>query len=70
MKTNLNLIFFAVEEKISKTLDNIIEVKGKVKSEISVLRDKLTLAKETIGLFKTELAKVQPATPGTPQITL
>ena len=56
---------FSVEDKISKTLDNIIDVKGKVKSEISVLKEKLKLARETIGRFKTELAKVQGTT-GTP----
>lgn len=55
----------AVEELISRTLENIIDVKGKVKQEITALKDKLTLARETIGRFKTELAKVtelvQPA---------
>lgn len=63
-----------VDEKISSTLDNIIDVKAKVKAEILVLKDKLTLARETIGRFKTELAKVQgtPNTPGatTPQNSL
>lgn len=54
-----------VEELIARTLDNIIDVKAKVKGEISQLKDKLTLARETIGRFKSELAKVQgPA--GTP----
>lgn len=51
-------------------------MKGKVKSEITSLKDKLTLARETIGRFKNELAKVQgtptPNTPSssTPQLTL
>ncbi|XP_031630339.1 YEATS domain-containing protein 4 [Contarinia nasturtii] len=50
------------EDLISRTLENIIDVKGKVKQEITALKDKLTLARETIGRFKSELAKVQ----GTP----
>lgn len=40
-------------------MDNIMEVKGKVKVEITVLKDKLKLARETIGRFKAELSKVQ-----------
>lgn len=48
-----------VEEKKAKTLDNIINVKQKVKSEIVSLKDKLKLARETIVKFKAELAKVQ-----------
>lgn len=49
----------SVEEKKAKTLDNIINVKQKVKSEIITLKDKLKLARETIVKFKAELAKVQ-----------
>lgn len=52
-----------VEDLISRTLENIIDVKGKVKQEITALKDKLTLARETIGRFKTELAKVQQTAP-------
>lgn len=52
----------SVEDVISRTLENIIDVKGKVKQEITSLKDKLTLARETIGRFKTELAKVQGST--------
>lgn len=51
--------FISVEEKIVKTMDNILDVKGKVKTEITVLKDKLKLARETIGRFKAELSKVQ-----------
>ncbi|XP_011201652.1 PREDICTED: YEATS domain-containing protein 4 [Bactrocera latifrons] len=47
------------ETKKEKTLENIIDVKGKVKSEINSLKDKLKLARETIAKFKAELAKVQ-----------
>lgn len=50
---------------IPKTLENIIDVKGKVKSEITVLKEKLKLARETIARFKNELTKVQ-GPPGTP----
>lgn len=56
---NVRLILFSVEEKISKSLENIIDVKGKVKAEITLLKDKLKLARETIGRFKVELSKVQ-----------
>lgn len=51
--------FFSVEKKKVRTLQNIVEVKGKIKSEIVVLKDKLKLARETIEKFKNELAKVQ-----------
>ncbi|XP_055855448.1 YEATS domain-containing protein 4 [Episyrphus balteatus] len=47
------------ENKKVKTLDNILDVKARVKSEINQLKDKLKLARESIGRFKTELAKVQ-----------
>ncbi|XP_033246627.1 YEATS domain-containing protein 4-like isoform X1 [Drosophila miranda] len=49
------------EEKKTKTLDNIVNVKKKVKGEILTLKDKLKLARETISKFKAELAKVQKA---------
>lgn len=60
-KKKFNTIFFIilVEEKITKSLENIIDVKGKVKAEITLLKDKLKLARETIGRFKAELSKVQ-----------
>lgn len=50
---------FSVETKKQKTLENIIDVKQKVKGEINTLKDKLKLARETIAKFKTELSKVQ-----------
>lgn len=49
---------FSVDDKIAKTQENIMEVKTKVKSEITVMKEKLKLARETIGRFKTELAKL------------
>ncbi|XP_065085009.1 YEATS domain-containing protein 4 [Ochlerotatus camptorhynchus] len=48
------------EDKKVQSLENIIETKGKVKTEISLLKDKLKLARETIAKFKAEMAKVQP----------
>lgn len=52
------IFFVSVDEKIAKTQENIMEVKAKVKSEITVMKEKLKLARETIGRFKTELAKL------------
>lgn len=57
------IVLFLVEHKTIKTLDNIVEVKAKVKAEITVMKEKLTLARETIGRFKAELNKVQGNTP-------
>ncbi|XP_032513594.2 YEATS domain-containing protein 4 [Danaus plexippus] len=47
------------EEKKEKTLEKIISAQGKVRGEISELKDKLQLAKETISKFKEEIAKLQ-----------
>ncbi|CAH0722001.1 unnamed protein product, partial [Brenthis ino] len=49
----------SVEEKKEKTLERIISAQGKVRGEISELKDKLQLAKETISKFKEEIAKLQ-----------
>uniref|UniRef100_A0A1Q3EZ26 YEATS domain-containing protein 4 n=1 Tax=Culex tarsalis TaxID=7177 RepID=A0A1Q3EZ26_CULTA len=51
------------EEKKVQSLENIIETKAKIKSEITLLKDKLKLARETIAKFKTEMAKVQGQQP-------
>lgn len=48
-----------VEEKKENTLKSIIEAKGKVKNEIVALKNKLKLARETISIFKDEIAKSQ-----------
>lgn len=48
-----------VEDKTTRTLENIVDVKAKVKSEITIMKEKLTLARETIGRFKAEMSKVQ-----------
>ncbi|CAH2073188.1 unnamed protein product, partial [Iphiclides podalirius] len=47
------------EEKKEKTLERIIAAQAKVRNEISDLKEKLQLAKETISRFKEEIAKVQ-----------
>ncbi|XP_037935291.1 YEATS domain-containing protein 4-like [Teleopsis dalmanni] len=47
------------EKKKEQTYENTMKVKIKVKNEISSLKDKLKLARETIAKFKSELAKVQ-----------
>ncbi|KAL5290566.1 YEATS4 family protein [Megaselia abdita] len=47
------------ERKKILTLENILDVKIKVKGEITALKEKLKLARETMTKFKTELAKVQ-----------
>lgn len=49
----------SVQERISKCLENITDVKSKVKSEITESKDKLKLARETLSRFKAELARVQ-----------
>ncbi|XP_013194909.1 YEATS domain-containing protein 4 [Amyelois transitella] len=47
------------EEKKEKTLEKIITAQGKVRNEITDLKEKLHLAKETITKFKEEIAKIQ-----------
>ncbi|KAJ8722415.1 hypothetical protein PYW07_003595 [Mythimna separata] len=47
------------EDKKDKTLQKIVAAQTKVRTEISDLKDKLHLAKETISKFKDEIAKLQ-----------
>ncbi|XP_068629958.1 YEATS domain-containing protein 4 [Battus philenor] len=47
------------EDKKEKTLERIIAAQVKVRNDISELKEKLHLAKETISKFKEEIAKVQ-----------
>lgn len=56
------IFHFQVEEKKKKTLQTIIEAKSNVKKDIAQLKDKLKLAKETIGKFKMEIAQVKSNT--------
>ncbi|KAJ8980766.1 hypothetical protein NQ317_016015 [Molorchus minor] len=47
------------EDKKEKTLKSVLETKQKIRSEIGILKNKLKLAKETISIFKEEIAKSQ-----------
>lgn len=49
---------FSVEEKKEQALQKIINTKGKVESEITDLKDRVKLARETIVIFKDEIAKL------------
>lgn len=49
------------EEKKVKSLQNIINAKAKIKSEITEVKEKLKAAKETIAKYKQEISKVQSA---------
>lgn len=52
------IIFFAVEAKKEYTLKAIMEARNKVRGEVGELKEKLTLARETIAKFKEEISKV------------
>lgn len=56
-----------VEEKKVSTLDSIIKAKAKVKNELSELKDRLQLAKETIQKFRDEVQNLQLGNPATTQ---
>lgn len=60
--------YISVEEKKEQALHKIISTKGKVESEISDLKEKVKLARETITIFKDEIAKlsIHPMTNTTP----
>lgn len=58
-------IYFLVEEKKEKTLTSIRNAKNKIRTDITVLKERLKLAKETITKFKDEIARLQ-AQQGTP----
>ncbi|KAF4532355.1 hypothetical protein B566_EDAN003659 [Ephemera danica] len=49
------------EEKKEKTLQNILNAKNKIRHEISDLKERLKVSKETIAKFKTEISKMNPA---------
>jgi YEATS domain-containing protein 4 len=52
-----------VEEKKVSTLDSIVKAKAKVKNELSELKDRLQLAKETIQKFRDEVQNLQLGNP-------
>ena len=56
-----------VEEKKVSTLDSIVKAKAKVKNELSELKDRLQLAKETIQKFRDEVQNLQLGNPATTQ---
>ena len=56
-----------VEEKKVSTLDSIIKAKAKVKNELSELKDRLQLAKETIQKFRDEVQNLQLGNPAATQ---
>lgn len=56
-----------VEEKKVSTLDSIIKAKSKVKNELSELKDRLQLAKETIQKFRDEVQNLQIGNPTSTQ---
>lgn len=58
--------FFSVEEKKVKTLDAICKAKSKVKNELSELKERLQLAKETIQQFRDEVQNLQLGNPPAP----
>ncbi|PSN32407.1 YEATS domain-containing protein 4 [Blattella germanica] len=51
------------EEKKEKTLQSIVNAKNKIRHEISDLKERLKLAKETIIKFKAEITKIQTGAP-------
>lgn len=52
------------DSKKEETLQNVVTAKSKIQYEISDMRDKLKLAKETIAKFKSEISKLQVAQAG------
>lgn len=49
---------FLVEAKKESTYKAITEARNRVRHEVSDLKEKLTLAKETIAKFKDEISKI------------
>ena len=54
-----NVIIFSVEEKKEKTMKNLLVAKEKISTEITDLRDKIKLAKDTIAKFKEDINRAQ-----------
>jgi YEATS domain-containing protein 4 len=57
------------EEKKDRTLQNILNAKNKIRYEISDLKERVKLAKETIVKFKAEITKLQASTPGSGSVS-
>lgn len=56
-----NNMFITVEAKKESTMKAIMEARNKIRLEVIDLKEKLTLAKETIAKFKEEIAKISKA---------
>jgi hypothetical protein len=65
----LPFLFVSVEEKKERTLQNILNAKNKIRYEISDLKERVKLAKETIVKFKAEITKLQASTPGSGSVS-
>ena len=59
--TIILLFYYAVEAKKESTMKAVIEARNKIRLEVIDLKEKLTLAKETIAKFKEEIAKISKA---------
>ncbi|GFG31551.1 hypothetical protein Cfor_00462 [Coptotermes formosanus] len=57
------------EEKKERTLQNILNAKNKIRYEISDLKERVKLAKETIVKFKAEITKLQASTQGSGSVS-
>jgi len=62
-------LLVSVEEKKERTLQNILNAKNKIRYEISDLKERVKLAKETIVKFKAEITKLQANTPGSGSVS-
>jgi gas vesicle protein len=68
LHTQLKTLFIVtVEDKKVKTLDTILKAKSKVKNELSELKERLQLAKETIHKFRDEVQNLQLGHPPSAQ---
>jgi YEATS domain-containing protein 4 len=59
----------SVEEKKEKSLQNILNAKNKIRYEISDLKERVKLAKETIVKFKAEITKLQTNNPASGSVS-
>lgn len=62
-------LLVSVEEKKERTLQNILNAKNKIRYEISDLKERVKLAKETIVKFKAEITKLQASTAGSGSVS-
>jgi len=67
--SRIAFLLVSVEEKKERTLQNILNAKNKIRYEISDLKERVKLAKETIVKFKAEITKLQANTPGSGSVS-